>query len=164
MYGRTVFSRSCAMHTIARIVCKIEYTVFTISKHMCMNIKFYQAGERGSPLQDNNNFATFIGFYCQYYIFCYYLRASNERPYEICCKKKLRSRNFGADKSYNDYLFENCSSVKKTVLRTVFSCAAGALLRGPEGEKIPKAISDFGVDNSKYTIIFLRTEELYELL
>ena len=80
-------------------------------------------------------------------------------------KKKLRSRNFGADKQYKfDYLFENCSSVKKTVLWTVFSCAAGALLRGPEGEKIPKAISDFGVDNSKYTIISLRTEELYELL
>jgi hypothetical protein len=37
-------------------------------------------------------------------------------------------------------------------------------LRGPEGKKIPKAISDFGVDNSKYTIISLRTEELYELL
>ena len=30
-------------------------------------------------------------------------------------------------------------------------------LRGPEGKKIPKAISDFGVDNSKYTIISLRT-------
>lgn len=28
-------------------------------------------------------------------------------------------------------------------------------LRGPEGKKIPKAISDFGVDNSKYTIISL---------
>lgn len=32
-------------------------------------------------------------------------------------KKKLRSRNFGADKQCKfDYLFENCSSVKKTVL------------------------------------------------
>lgn len=34
----------------------------------------------------------------------------------------------------------------------------------PKVKKIPKAISDFGVDNSKYTIISLRTEELYELL
>ena len=66
-------------------------------------------------------------------------------------KKKLRSRYFGADKQCKfDYLFD--------------SCAAGVLLREPEGKKIPKAISDFGVDNSKYTIIFLRTEELYELL
>ena len=30
----TVFSRSCATHTIARIACKIEYTVYVISKHI----------------------------------------------------------------------------------------------------------------------------------
>ena len=159
-----MFSRSCAMHTIARIVCKIEYTVFTISKHMCMNIKFYQAGERGSPLQDNNNFATFIRFYCQYYIFCYYLRASNERPYEICRKKKLRSRYFGADKSYNDYLFENCSSVKKTVLRTVFSCAAEALPRGPEVSKKRNSEVETSELINRIIIIFLRTAERDELL
>ncbi len=39
-----MFSRSCAMHTVARNACKIEYTNYVISKHMCMNIKFYQAG------------------------------------------------------------------------------------------------------------------------
>ena len=44
MYGRTVFSRSCALHTIARNACKFEYTIYVISKHMCMNIKFYQCG------------------------------------------------------------------------------------------------------------------------
>lgn len=36
-------------------------------------------------------------------------------------------------------------------------------LRGPEGKKIPKAISDFGVDNSKYTIISLRTFQTQRL-
>ena len=39
-----MFARSCAMHTIARIACKIEYTIYVISKHMCMDIIFYQGG------------------------------------------------------------------------------------------------------------------------
>ena len=39
-----MFSRSCAMHTIARNACKIEYTVYVISKHICINIKFHQSG------------------------------------------------------------------------------------------------------------------------
>ena len=37
-----MFARSCPTHTIARIACKIEYIVYVISKHMCMNIMFYQ--------------------------------------------------------------------------------------------------------------------------
>ena len=50
-----MFARSCALHTIARNACKIEYTIYVISKHMCMDIMFYQAGERGSPLQNCSN-------------------------------------------------------------------------------------------------------------
>ena len=37
-----MFSRSCATHTIARIACKFEHTIYVVSKHMCMNIMFYQ--------------------------------------------------------------------------------------------------------------------------
>ena len=39
-----LFARSCAMHTIARNACKIEYTVFVISKHISANIIFHQGG------------------------------------------------------------------------------------------------------------------------
>ena len=81
-------------------------------------------------------------------------------------KKKLRSRNFGADKQCKfDYLFENCSGVKKTVLWTVFSCAAGALLRGPEvSTKRNSEVETSELISNINLIISLRTEELYELL
>ena len=35
----------------------------------------------------------------------------------------------------NNYLFENCRSVKKTVRWTVFSSAGAAMLRGTTGAK-----------------------------
>ncbi|WP_302515284.1 hypothetical protein, partial [Ruminococcus bromii] len=75
-------------------------------------------------------------------------------------------RNFGADKQYKlDYLFENCSSVKKTVLRTVFSCAAEALPRGPEvSTKRNSEVETSELISNINLIISLRTEELYELL
>ena len=64
-----------------------------------------------------------------------------------------------------DYLFENCSSVKKTVLWTVFSCAAGALLRGPEvSTKRNSEVETSELISNINLIISLRTEELYELL
>ena len=39
-----MFARSCPTHTIARIACKIEHTVFVILKHISANIIFHQGG------------------------------------------------------------------------------------------------------------------------
>ena len=47
-----MFSRSCALHTIARIACKIEYTIYVVSKHISANIIFHQGGRPMSAPTD----------------------------------------------------------------------------------------------------------------
>ena len=67
--------QSCAMHTNRRSDTNYLFinTLFYIT--ICVYVRFgfttKTIGEHGSPLQYNNNFATFIGFCCKHYIFFY---------------------------------------------------------------------------------------------
>ena len=85
-----MFSRSCALHTIARNACNFEYTVYVISKHMCMNIMFYQCGRRISSRLKYSRNALYINvlsfaryFRQRFAPFIRHRRRSQGYPYEF---------------------------------------------------------------------------------